>query len=192
MNKHVRNLINLQNAQKSTGPITEAGKQRSSLNALKHGLTGNHFHLHPCEHEEHTRITTEITKELDPQTEIERQLVQKIIDTNMRLNRIAAIERTILNVEVTDAWLANIDTLDKLGRYESRLSRQLLQFTKELDRIQQIRKDAVRKAAAFAYWTDSKPSSPETASFCNGQNQPFNPPPLITPEPDKLGAIPCE
>ncbi len=32
--------INRANAQHSTGPKTEAGKQRSSLNALRHGLTG--------------------------------------------------------------------------------------------------------------------------------------------------------
>lgn len=32
--------INRTNAQNSTGPKTEAGKQRSSLNALRHGLTG--------------------------------------------------------------------------------------------------------------------------------------------------------
>ncbi len=33
-----RATINQLNAQKSTGPRTEAGKQRSSLNALRHGL----------------------------------------------------------------------------------------------------------------------------------------------------------
>jgi len=32
-----RAVINRANAQKSTGPRTAAGKQRSSLNALRHG-----------------------------------------------------------------------------------------------------------------------------------------------------------
>jgi hypothetical protein len=35
-----KSLSNQRNAQKSTGPRTEAGKQRSRANALKHGLSG--------------------------------------------------------------------------------------------------------------------------------------------------------
>jgi hypothetical protein len=35
----VRAEINRMNAQHSTGPRTEAGKQQSSLNAVSHGLT---------------------------------------------------------------------------------------------------------------------------------------------------------
>jgi hypothetical protein len=35
----LRATINQINAQKSNGPRTEAGKERSSLNALRHGLT---------------------------------------------------------------------------------------------------------------------------------------------------------
>ena len=34
-----RGAINRANSQHSTGPRTETGKQRSSLNALRHGLT---------------------------------------------------------------------------------------------------------------------------------------------------------
>ena len=34
-----RTAINRANSQHSTGPRTEAGKRRSSLNALRHGLT---------------------------------------------------------------------------------------------------------------------------------------------------------
>ena len=35
-----RDEVNRANALLSTGPKTEEGKQRSSLNALRHGLTG--------------------------------------------------------------------------------------------------------------------------------------------------------
>jgi len=34
-------IANKRNAQKSTGPKTEAGKDKSRRNALKHGLAGN-------------------------------------------------------------------------------------------------------------------------------------------------------
>jgi len=34
-----RAAVNRANAQRSTGPRTEAGKQHSALNALRHGLT---------------------------------------------------------------------------------------------------------------------------------------------------------
>ena len=36
-----RASINRANAQRSTGPRTESGKKVSSLNALRHGLTGD-------------------------------------------------------------------------------------------------------------------------------------------------------
>jgi hypothetical protein len=39
-----RAAINRANSQHSTGPRTESGKQRSSLNALRHGLTAQSAH----------------------------------------------------------------------------------------------------------------------------------------------------
>lgn len=57
MNQKTRDLINQKNAQNSTGPRTTEGKERSSLNAVKHNLSGNHLILQNHEYAEHTRLT---------------------------------------------------------------------------------------------------------------------------------------
>ena len=166
MNKELRNLINAHNAQKSTGPSTPAGRQRASMNAFKHGLTGNRMILQAHEHEAYERLATELTNDLTPGTEQERQLVQKLIDCHTRLNRIAALDGNILNFGLTQnesgadhddaletitaqcrSWIENADSFEKLGRYESRISRQMLQYTKELERLQTCRAERERDAA---------------------------------------------
>jgi chromosome segregation ATPase len=161
MSPSTRAAINRANATHSTGPVTELGKQRASLNAVSHGLTGNRMILQPHEQEAYARLTASLNADLAPATESERQFVQKIIDCHTRLNRIAALETNLLNIGMVEqieptphedsiecmaaqarAWLAQDTSFEKLGRYEARLSRQLLQYTKELERLQQARKSA--------------------------------------------------
>lgn len=158
MNKSIERLINLANASKSTGPKTRAGKQRSSQNAFKHGLTGHRMLLQEHELEAYNRLSAEVNEQLEPCSELERQLAQKMIDAHMRLNRIAALDGNIINYGLTrnetnaahdDAietiaaqcrsWIENADAFEKLGRYEARISRQLLQFTQEFERLQSER-----------------------------------------------------
>ena len=50
-----RAAVNRANAEKSTGPRTEAGKQRSALNALRHGLTGQTVVLPTEDHSAYQR-----------------------------------------------------------------------------------------------------------------------------------------
>ncbi len=101
MNKETRARINQQNAQHSTGPRTLEGKNRSSLNAVKHNLSGNHLVLQTHEYAEHTRMSAAMLADLKPQTEPERQIAQKIIDLNFRINRITAIENNLLNFDMS-------------------------------------------------------------------------------------------
>jgi hypothetical protein len=150
--KTLRALQNRANAQHSTGPKTQSGKQKSSFNALKHNLTGQSLILQPNEYDAYDRLTRALREELEPKTEMERQTVQKIIDTNFRLNRIAGLENNMLNFGLwenqretesderldvmkaqTLAWMERAKSFDLLGRYESRLTKQLLAFTRELD-----------------------------------------------------------
>jgi hypothetical protein len=156
---HVLNLIKQANAKHSTGPKTQGGKQRARLNAFKHGLSGQHLILVEHEHEAYHRLCARMIQDLSPQTEPERQITQKVIDLNFRLNRLTAIETNMYTVDAVDhtlptdhddrtevmwaqtrAWKADAQIFDTLGRYEGRLSRQLLQYQKELERLQGARK----------------------------------------------------
>jgi hypothetical protein len=88
--------INRSNSQHSTGPRTEAGKQRSSLNALRHGLTARTAVLateDPAAYQLHCR---QFMEEYKPTTPTETQLVQQLADTSWRINRIPRLEADVL------------------------------------------------------------------------------------------------
>ncbi len=77
-----RAAINRANAQKSTGPRTEAGKQRSKMNAFRHGLTGQTVVLPTEDHSAYERHSQSFLCEYHPQDATETQLVQSLIDTS--------------------------------------------------------------------------------------------------------------
>jgi hypothetical protein len=86
---------NRANSQLSTGPRTLEGKAKSSLNAVKTGLTGRAVLL-PTEdaatYEQHVR---DFFKELDPTGPRECALAQQLADHAWRLDRIPALEMGI-------------------------------------------------------------------------------------------------
>ncbi len=139
-----RAAINRANSQHSTGPRTEAGKQRSSLNAMRHGLTAASAVLpseDPAAYETHRR---QFFAEYQPATPTETQLVQELIDTSWRLNRIPLLEAEVLNRAANPPnEQARIDfdivdahrLINSLSIQGHRLSRQ---FQKALDQLRDI------------------------------------------------------
>ncbi len=93
-----RAVVNKANAQKSTGLRTDAGKQRSRLNALRHGLTGLTVVLPADDHAAYQRHSQSFLDEYQPQGATENQLVQTLIDTSWRMNRAAAVETNLLSL----------------------------------------------------------------------------------------------
>jgi hypothetical protein len=139
-----RAAVNRLNSRHSTGPRTPAGKIRSALNALTHGLTGKTVLLPTEDPAAHQRHTQEFFDEYQPHGPTEKQLVQELIDTSWRLNRVPALEAEILTraanpptpeaaiqFDIVDAHLA----IDKLALYSHRLSRQ---FHKTLDQLRDL------------------------------------------------------
>ena len=97
MKASIRAAINRENAAHSTGPVTAAGKVRSSRNAWKHGLTSQVFIHTEDERPAYLEFGQELIIDLRPVGAIEIQLAQKIVDSHWRLNRVPAIENNLLN-----------------------------------------------------------------------------------------------
>ncbi len=153
-NRVNRGAVNRANALLSTGPRTAAGKQRSSQNALSHGLTSRSPVLateDPAAYQHHCR---QFFDEYQPATPTETQLTQELADTAWGLNRIPALEAALLNRAAnppTDQAAINFDIVDAhralatLGMHSQRLSRQFQKTLDTLREIQAVRAERERR-----------------------------------------------
>ncbi len=82
---------NQRNAQKSTGPRTEDGKARTSLNALRHGIYGRPNAIRRGELAEDEKEVTEfidaLMDDLDPRDSQEFVVAKRIAEGELRLSR---------------------------------------------------------------------------------------------------------
>jgi hypothetical protein len=158
-----RTETNRANAQNSTGPRTEAGKQRSSLNALRHGLTGQTVVLPSDDLVAYKRHCQEFLDQYQPTNKLESHLTQTIADLSWRLNRIAAIETNMLTLGITEqsnsvdtqddpvrnafamakAFREQSQALANLSMYEHRLSNRFDKAVKQLRELQEERRQQV-------------------------------------------------
>ncbi|HEY1214052.1 MAG TPA: hypothetical protein VGE93_10525, partial [Bryobacteraceae bacterium] len=86
---------NRENAQHSTGPRTGEGKAKSSLNAVKTGLTGRTVLLPSDDVEAYQRHIASVEAQYSPLTDAERLLVQSVADAEWRIARIPSLEAGI-------------------------------------------------------------------------------------------------
>jgi len=86
---------NEKNAQLSAGPTSQAGKAKSSLNAVKSGLTGRTVLLPSDDVAEYEHHLAAYAEEFAPVGLVETNLVQSIADTDWRLRRIPALESAL-------------------------------------------------------------------------------------------------
>ena len=90
-----RLAANRANAQLSTGPKTPEGRAKSSLNAVKTGLTGRTVLLPSEDAEAYETHLLQYLEEFQPVGVRETQLVQNLADTQWRLDRIPSLENGI-------------------------------------------------------------------------------------------------
>ena len=173
-----RTARNRANAAHSTGPKTEAGKHRSSLNAMRHGLTG-HTVVMPAEDlDAYNAFTQKAFDALKPVGFLEEQFAQIIADTSWRLQRIPTLESNLMALgfdEHSDsittehpeahAALVIIEAMREQNRalrtismHGERLSRQLERTLQRLEKLQAQRRatEATQLAEAAALFQMDK------------------------------------
>ncbi len=147
-----RSEINRANSLHSTGPKTETGKQRSSLNALRHGLTGQIVVMPTEDLQAYQSHLESFTDEYNPRGATEANLVQALADTSWRLNRVAALETNLLTLGIANGGspiddamsiVASLESqskaLSNLSLHSQRLSRQFERTVAQLRDLQKTR-----------------------------------------------------
>lgn len=103
---------NRANALLSTGPVTPAGKAKSSLNAVKTGLTGRTVLLPGDDAEAYKKHVQRFVDKHKPVGDGEQNLVQSLADIEWRLLRIPSLEMGIYAIgrlEFAEKFAAETD-----------------------------------------------------------------------------------
>jgi hypothetical protein len=90
---------NRRNALKSTGPKTEAGKQASRGNAIRHGLTAETVLSALEDAEDYKAFEAAITADYDAQSAVERELVLRLASILWRLRRATTMETGLFEIQ---------------------------------------------------------------------------------------------
>ena len=90
---------NRRNASKSTGPITEDGKQRSRCNAARHGLTAETVIGTLEDAEDYKALEAAIIADYDAQSAVERELVLRLATLLWRLRRATTMETGLFEIQ---------------------------------------------------------------------------------------------
>ncbi len=187
---------NRANAQLSTGPKSEEGKRRSSLNARRHNLTGQVTAMTEEDRIAHNAFSEALIKAMAPEGALELQFAQRIATDSWRLNRASAIEDNIFALGFSDhagdidvdhpelhAALTAARTFTREGKsielltlYEQRINRSLQKNLALLQQLQATRKAETAQAVKVLQLKEKKglPAVPTTngSVFSNDPQHP--------------------
>ena len=116
---------NRRNALNSTGPKTEAGKQQSRRNAVRHGLTSETVIGLLEDHEDYRQFEAAVIADYDAQSAVERELVLRLASVLWRLRRVTSMETGLFELQAEHLR-------------ESRHGRQLLSNSQDVTAFQNV------------------------------------------------------
>ena len=91
---------NRRNATRSTGPITEAGKQSSRQNAIRHGLCAETVVGVLEDVEDYKEFESAIIANYEAETAVERELALRLASLLWRIRRATSIDTDLMRLQV--------------------------------------------------------------------------------------------
>lgn len=150
-------IANQNNAQKSTGPLSEEGKTSVAKNALKHGILSTKVPIDEEERSEYNLFAAQLSVVLMPTDEVQMLLADRIISSAWRLRRIIHVEALPLGRLLRSPWPmveeANYgeafigpsgQSMAILSKYERSLENALFRALKELRDLQELNTPAIQ------------------------------------------------
>jgi hypothetical protein len=198
------------NGAKSRGPTSEAGRARSSQNALKHGLTSDTLVLPSEDPAEFHALLAAYRQQFQPDGPVELDLVHEMVAAKWRLDRIAIIETQLFADAIADEedrsddpltptealagafeTLANHNALAVLHRMESRLGRTYSRALHNLLQLQRLRQQPAEPVTPAPAPSENKicknepTDQPPATGYLNSPNPSAIeiPPPPVLPAP---------
>ena len=110
---------NRRNAEKSTGPRTATGKQRTRMNALKSGIHAESHIIRGENPDDLARLATEYNLEFHPTTPRQRDLVDTVVRNQWQIRRLDRIETEMWD----DSFKDHHRIAAAFGSIENRLER---------------------------------------------------------------------
>jgi hypothetical protein len=113
---------NQKNAQLSSGPVSEAGKERSAKNSTVHGFTGKTLHLAAEEVEAYEAHVAAYHAEYKPIGQRQTHLLQQLADLHWSFHQLAVEQSNTLdlmaalNAHARQHQLDPMETLDRLAK----------------------------------------------------------------------------
>ncbi len=100
---------NRKNAQKSTGPRTEEGKETASQNAIKHSLCSCKNVISCESQDEYNLFREEMIDDLSPFGAMEEMLAERIVNLSWRLKRAVVFQNAVVESFADDILSSNLN-----------------------------------------------------------------------------------
>jgi hypothetical protein len=181
-------LANRENAQRSTGPRTQEGKQAASRNATRHGLTGTQIVMPGEDASAYEELRQGLHESYRPAGEAELILVDQIAANAWRLMRAQRVETAFFakltdgakdpDAALAEAFLEKPKELARMHRYVAAAQNAYYKAITQLTRLQKERAATEEEEIGFV-------SYPHLSASIGGQN-------AFPTEPQSLSVNSCK